>query len=351
MKQELISIIIPVYNAETFLPQCLDSVLKQTYTNFEVICVDDASSDNSFKILKDYVARDSRLSVFTKSNEGVSRARNFGINKAKGNLIMFVDADDWIDENTCKKAYEEMLNTKADVVMWGYTSEFSDHSSKKLVYSEHTIFDTVTVKQKLWRRFIGIIGKELAHPEKADSLCSVWGKLYKKNLIVDNEIRFIDLSEIGTYEDGMFNLQIFQYVKSAAYMPESLYHYRRTNDNSQTTKYRENLPEQWDHLFDLMQAYINTGKLGEVYQTALNNRIALSILGLGLNIKASGFRVGEQMKLIKKIIKADRYQKASAQLEMKYFPIHWKLFYGSAAHGLTLNVYLMLTVIRKIIYG
>lgn len=349
--QELISIVIPVYNAEAFLPQCLDSILAQTYKNIEVICVDDSSNDNSLMILQRYAQNDSRIKVFSKSNEGVSRARNYGIEKTAGELLMFVDADDWIDLECCSLAYEEMKANKADVVMWAYISESENWSVTKAIYTSKTTFNETEVKSKIHRRFIGIIGEELAHPEKADSLCTIWGKLYKKELITKNDIRFIDLNDIGTYEDGMFNLQVFQNVSSAVYLPEALYHYRRTNSNSLTSKYRERLPMQWNHLFDLMQKHINENNLGIEYAEALNNRIALSILGLGLNITMSDYSVKQQCSLIKNIITTDRYKKASANLNMQYFPLHWKIFYGSAKHGVVIGVYILLSVIRKIIYG
>ena len=115
--QQLISIIIPVYNAEKYLPQCLDSIIHQTYSYLEIICINDASTDGSLRVLNQFAENDPRVHVVDKPNEGVSRARNIGLQIATGQYIMFVDADDWIDADTCEKALAAMDNNQADIVM------------------------------------------------------------------------------------------------------------------------------------------------------------------------------------------------------------------------------------------
>jgi Glycosyltransferases involved in cell wall biogenesis len=98
--QPLISVIVPVYKAEEFLPKCINSILSQTYTNFELLLIDDGSPDNSGKICDEHASKDSRVRVFHKQNGGVSSARNLGLREARGEWISWVDADDWI-EKTC----------------------------------------------------------------------------------------------------------------------------------------------------------------------------------------------------------------------------------------------------------
>ena len=100
------SFIIPCYNVEEYLEECLDSVINQTFTDFEVICINDGSTDGSVKILDEFMQKDRRIKVIHKKNEGVSKARNEGIVKATGKYIMFVDADDWVDE----EQYNELIN-------------------------------------------------------------------------------------------------------------------------------------------------------------------------------------------------------------------------------------------------
>ena len=348
-KMSSISIIVPVYNAETYLPKCLDSLTNQTVHDIEIICVNDGSSDNSLSVLKKYQDRDNRIVIVDKANEGVSRARNDALVVSTGRYIMFVDSDDWLELDTCEKALYAMEKYESDVVMWSYVSENDGSQSYKEIFPEDRVFDREQTQKELHRRFIGILEGELSHPELADALCPVWGKLYKRNLIIDNQIGFIDLSEIGTYEDGMFNLEVFRYVNKVNYLNECLYHYRIDNLLSVTSGYRDKLFEQWQNLFDMMNRYISENDLDQKYIDALDNRIALSILGLGLNIVEAEFPLRKKLRILKSIISQDHYRIAYKKLEFMYFPIHWKLFYGCAKYKVTLGLYVLLVVIKKII--
>ena len=123
MDRALISIIVPIYNSEKYLKQCLDSLLQQSYTNIEIICIDDGSKDCSSEIVEEYMRYDNRVKLIKQENAGVSRTRNNGINYAQGEYIMFVDSDDWIDLNTCETALNSIIINDADTVMWSYVSE------------------------------------------------------------------------------------------------------------------------------------------------------------------------------------------------------------------------------------
>lgn len=348
-KKSLISIIIPVYNAEQYIAQCLESIISQTYKEIEILCINDGSSDNSIKILNEYKNKDSRIVVLDKENEGVSKTRNIGLKKAKGEYLMFVDADDWIDCDTCENAELAMQKNDCDVVLWSYISESQSRQSKKMLFPNDITFEKKEVREKIHRRLIGICDEELTHPELADSLCTVWGKLYKKEIILENNISFVDLAQIGTYEDGIFNLEVFYYVNRAIYLNKTFYHYRRENENSITSKYREKLFSQWQNLFWLMENYIEEKDLSNTYNRALSNRISLSILGLGLNELACQCSSFEKIKKIRKILINKRYREAYKNLELQYFPFYWKVFYGLAKCGNALGVYLLLAVIKKII--
>ena len=348
-EKPLVSIIVPIFNVEKYLSECIDSILSQTYENIEIILIDDGSTDKSAEICDKYALKDKRVRVIHKINGGVSAARNDALQQANGQLIMFVDSDDWINSETCETAVSTMQESGADVVMWTYISENNGNQSPKIIFGSDTIFEGTNVKEKLHRRLFGLTGEELANPELADSLCPVWGKLYKKELILDNNISFVDLSKIGTYEDGLFNIEVFSNVEKAVYLNKFLYHYRRENTSSVTSGYRKYLFEKWQHLFDLMQEYIDKNNLPNDYQTALNNRIALSILGLGLNIISCDCSAVKKIKMIKEIIKSDRYKNAYKDLCFTYFPVHWKMFYRFAKQGNAVGVYLLLKVIDTII--
>ena len=164
---ELISIIVPVYNSQQYLRQCLESLLNQTYKNLQIICIDDGSTDDSLSILNSYKKKDKRIYIYSKKNEGVSQARNYGLSMAKGKYIMFVDSDDWIDICTCEIVTEF---SEYDLVMWPYVREMGDCSRKKQIFNNDIKFNNNEVKQKLHRRMIGVLGEELRRPENADAL-------------------------------------------------------------------------------------------------------------------------------------------------------------------------------------
>lgn len=345
----LISIIVPVYNVEIFLPQCLDSLVNQTYSNIEIICVNDGSTDGSLGVLKRYSKIDNRIIIINQKNSGVSKARNNGISYANGIYTMFVDGDDWIECNTCESVLAKIKQTDADVVLYPYIRENVTASLKKNIFaSEEIVFADQEVKDELHRRFIGSTKQELAYPESADALCTVWGKLYKTEIIKEKNIQFIDLKKIGTYEDGMFNLLYFQYVYKAVYVNKYFYHYRKTNDISLTSKYRPDLYKQWQNLFSMMAEYIKENHLPHEYKEALYNRIALSILGLGLNIMGSDYGMVTKIKMIHEIIASDRYQKVYRKLDYRYFPIHWKVFFKCARYKCASGIYILLKAINLV---
>ena len=178
-EQPLVSVIIPVYNVERYLAQCLDSVINQTYPNLEIICVNDGSRDGSPDILRRYADEDARIQVIDKANGGVSRARNDALDCARGEYIMFVDSDDWVEPDACENAVNAMREYDADIVMWSYVSETENRSSRKVIFPETTVFEKEEVRAKLHRRFVGAMGEELSHPELVDSLCPVSSRSFR----------------------------------------------------------------------------------------------------------------------------------------------------------------------------
>lgn len=345
MNDALVSIIVPVYNVEKYLPKCLDSLICQTYKNIEIICVNDGSPDNSLAILEAYAKKDERIRIISQENKGASEARNNALNNANGEYIMFVDGDDWVDTDTIEIAFNTLKEHNADVVMWDYVREFENASLPKNIYKENKIFKDGDIRL-LHRKFAGPVGSELKTPENADALAPACVKLYKRECIYDYDIRFFDIRKIGTYEDGLFNFEIFQNIKKVVYINKPLYHYRKNNSGSTTSVYKENLISQHELVHKYILEQIKQKSLDSSYETALSNRIALELVGYGLNIL---HLKKDRIKKIKSIIKNPYYKDAYNQLEFKYFPIHWKLFYGFAKHGFATGVYLLLLCIKKIL--
>lgn len=346
---DLVSIVLPIYNVEKFLPKCLDSVVKQTYKNLEIICVNDGSPDGSADIVKKYAEKDNRIILINQKNAGLSGARNTGIEAAGGEYIMFLDSDDWIGERTCEAAVEQIKKESAQLVMWNYTREFPDKSIPKNIFETNgkstLVFENDTM-QTLHRRIAGLTGSELSVPENADSAVTAWGKLFRTEIIKDNGLTFTDTKVIGT-EDALFNLESFCYIKKAVFINEYFNHYRKDNETSLTRKYKASLFSQWQELYTRMGKIIKEKNLP--FDAALNNRIALSIIGIGLNEIINNSSAKEKIKKLKAVITSPRYKKAYTDLEIKYFPIHWKLFFTFCKMGSGVGVYILIKCIDRLI--
>ena len=335
-----ISIIVPVYNVAPYLRQCLDSLVGQTYRDIEIICVDDGSTDESGEILDQYAADDPRIRVIHIGNSGVSAARNLALDRVSGDYVIFVDGDDWIETSTCETVLA--MASRYDLVMWPYVREYPDHSEPKEIFPDTRSFDK-TGCRALHRRMIGLWGGELSHPENADALSTVWGKLYRRTIIEQHHLRFTDLKQIGTYEDGLFDLRYFAHISSAAYIPAYLNHYRK--GSGMTSRYRERLSAQWRTLFSLMQTYIRENDLGQDFSEALQNRISLSIIGLGLNAMALPSR--DALQEIRGILSDPGYRAAVKTLPMRYFPPHWWVFFACCKLNFAEGVFLLLKAMER----
>lgn len=342
MEKPLVSIIIPVYNVEQYLPQCLDSVLSQTYTNIEVICVNDGSPDNSIDILREYESSDSRIRVIEINNHGLSYARNIGAENANGEFIMYLDSDDWVDAETIEIALDNAIQSDADLVLWNYMKEYSDRSVPVDVFTEKILFSRDTFNN-LYQQLIGLTGPMLKSPAKCDSISTAWGKLYKTSIILENDLTFVDTKVIGT-EDLLFNAEYFGNCKTAIALPNRFNHYRKQNLDSLARRYKPLLFQQWTEL----QRRLKTVCMGkEFLAQSYNNRIALSLIGLGINVMESPDTVSRKYNEIRNIITLPRYERALAKIELRYMPIHWRFFFWCARHKITHCLMLLLYVIYK----
>lgn len=342
----MISIIVPVYNVAPYLPQCLDSLVNQTYRNLEIICVNDGSKDNSLEILEEYAQKDKRIRIISRENKGISCSRNEALDIAKGEWTMFVDSDDWIDLNTCEFAMNLALQHQADIVMWAYMREFKNQSLPKYYISETTIWEENI--SHLHRRIVGPIDKELSRPDTLDSWGTIWGKLYKSSFIhQNNPIRFVDTKQIGSAEDVLFNIAYIGQISKAIYVPETWYHYRK--GESYTSSYKADLPQKWEKLYQEIEKEITNQQLGIDFTQAYENRISLGIIGLGLNEMYAKTSLKEKHKRIQALLERKEFRNAIQSFPICYLPIHWKFFFYLVKKDCVIGTILLLLVIQKLI--
>lgn len=208
----LISIVVPVYKVEPYLAQCIESILRQTYSNFELILVDDGSPDRSGAICDEFAKQDSRIRVIHKKNDGVSKARNIGINRAKGEWLCFVDADDLLDSQYLQK-FHERIDLDSDYCIQGSFNISEEHITPRWQYLDQDF----------------IIGEDVI---TTDILRNVvpWGKLFRLDIIRDNDITFNEYISRG--EDTLFCIDFLYHTKKISTIGYSGYYYRRNNSNS-----------------------------------------------------------------------------------------------------------------------
>ena len=341
-----VSIIVPVYNVAPYLRQCMDSLINQTYRNIEIICVNDGATDESGAILAEYAAKDSTIKVISQKNAGLSAARNVGFSFATGDYVMYVDSDDWIDLETCETAVAIAVKHKADIVFWPYIREFQNAQRPKTLFcDDYIVFDEEEFFTQVYETIVGLHGAFLKHPENADTLVTAWGKLYRRKLLVENNAAFVSTKEIGT-EDALFNMQALKSVECGVYVRKYFNHYRKNNATSLTSTHKPNLNVQWKRLFEHMLHTIEDVPHNEELLAALNNRISLSIIGLGLNALALPNR--EALKEIRGILSEKEYRAAIKTLPMRYFPPHWWAFFACCKLNFASGVFLLLKCMERI---
>jgi glycosyltransferase involved in cell wall biosynthesis len=243
----MVSIIIPIYKAEKFIRRCIDSVLTQTYKDWELILVDDGSPDNSGRICDEYSQKDSRIRVFHKHNGGVSSARNIGLDEARGDRITFIDADDYVFKNYL----EVLISSEADLVTCGFKGINKMGSTPKKGYYEGTSFRTNIP--------IFYNTKQTATP---------WAKLFKRSIIESNNLRFDQALKLT--EDTVFVFHYLAYCASLEEFSEQLYFYDGIWGGSQKYKLTwDEVEYMCDAIFDavhnlenIFECNINTIDLG-----------------------------------------------------------------------------------------
>ncbi|MBQ9246368.1 glycosyltransferase [bacterium] len=237
-----VSVILPVYNVEQYLPKCLASVVQQTLKDIEIICVNDGSTDNCLKILEDFKSKDNRIKIINKQNAGLGNARNTGLEEAKGEYISFIDSDDYIDENFLELLYTEATENDADVACGGIKRENDGKTHFLINYSQTVITDDVYQKINV---------------SKATQFSFVWNKIYKHSFLKENELKF--MPDVN-FEDLVYTPQIMLKSNVLVTVPNTFYHYiKREKSIFQDT---ENIDLQKDKLFSLKfmcEYYKNAG--------------------------------------------------------------------------------------------
>ena len=222
----IVSIIIPVYNVEKYIRQCLDSVISQTYHDLEIILVDDGSTDSSGSICDDYACIDERIKVYHTANHGLSAARNYGIDCAQGEYIAFLDSDDWFTRNAIQTFLTTAQETRADIVACRYYDEYVDKTAESSGLLESCIVEGDAVLAFL-----------VLEPRIS---VAVWNKFYRVSLF--ETIRF---PEGRIFEDMATTWRVFSQCEKLVNIPDCLIHYRRRENSLSNIHSLQSLTDYW----------------------------------------------------------------------------------------------------------
>ena len=278
----MFSVIVPIYNSEKYLGSCITSILDQTFQDFELILVDDSSTDSSLSICNEYAKKDQRIIVVCQNkNEGVSSARNAGLAKATGEWIMFLDSDDYLRRNACERIWAESLEEKTDIIVFG-TDIFPVYPEVSNWYK--TVLYTSTHRHNKFDPDFFFADDSGAKP-------FVWRQAFSHEILTKTKIKFHEEMRFG--EDLMFQFEIFPMAKYFSFIADRLYNYRWIREGSLMSKADSNLEykmEQHVEMVNIITTYWNKHgfikKYGTQYLTWLLEFMVPDLCRMKLKNKA-----------------------------------------------------------------
>lgn len=209
-----ISIIIAAYNIEDYIERCMSSVVNQTYSNLDIVVVNDGSTDNTLNIINSFSENDVRINVINQSNKGLLASRKIGFNHSQGDYILFIDGDDWLEEDAIEIMYNAMVNDNCDIIQCKYYKRYDNGKTVKFIEKNRGIIDPD-------RLIEGVLLCDINH--------NVWTKLIRKDYIIENNIYFMDNITFG--EDLAFTFELFKSRPKVKIIDDALYNYYQRSDS------------------------------------------------------------------------------------------------------------------------
>lgn len=314
-----VSVIVPIYNVEKYLPECIESLCSQTLSDIEIILVDDGSPDNSGKICDEFASKDSRIKVLHKKNGGVGAARNDGMNMATGEYVIFVDSDDYVPKDAYEKMYAKAKEEDVDIVL----ADLYQDIDGKLVYAKFFKEPFVTSDRNYLDQLIqaDFYRTYCPNPPESGAAFGYGGpttKLVRRQMLIENNISF-DVTVKGIFDDIIYTAYIFAVAKNVAYISEPVYFYRLL-DTSITQTYKANMPEINSAIFvaweNFIHQYGQAGQFQKAYYANVIRRLAQSMSKYFFN-ENNPKSYKEIKKELKKTLKTEPYATAIRNVELK----------------------------------
>jgi len=314
MEKGLVSIVLPIYNVEKFLDRCVKSVINQSYTNLEIILVDDGSPDGCPQKCEDWAQKDKRIKVVHKANAGLGMARNTGIENASGEYICFFDSDDYIVLDAIEKAYNRIKQYKAEIVLFGFSNVGSDGRTKKckIPQTDKEFYEGDEVQN--------IVLPDLIAPnpltgEKTYLCMSAWACMYSMSIIKENDWRFAS-ERLYISEDVYSLLYLYRVISSVVILPEALYFYCE-NRTSLTHTYRKDRYDKNKLCYESCQKACDELDYNQDVKDRLSFQYVSNIIGTLKIVVAADCSRSEQIQNLKEIITDQFFQKVLHQMNIK----------------------------------
>ncbi len=255
-----VTVIMPVYNEQSYLAVALDSVLSQTLSDIEIICIDDGSTDASLEILKEYHAKDERVRILTENNAGPALARNNGIRRARGEYLAFLDADDFYEPTFLEELYELAKSENLDIAIARY--DFYNSTQAK--------FEAFSTAEYSGIYEPGKVTSKSEHPDKilASSISSAWNKLYNRSFVIDNGLSF--LTNVRVYEDVYFAVNSMALAQRIGKVHEVLMHHRIHSEQSRVKMFSKYYPQVPDVYLKIQEFLMQHGMYAPLSRAYLN---------------------------------------------------------------------------------
>lgn len=315
MSKNKITVIVPIYNKEKYIEECINSLTNQTLQEIEIICINDGSTDNSKKIIESISKKEPKIKIINQKNKGPGHARNQGLKNAKGEYIAFIDADDWIEQNTLENLYKKAKKDNSDLVLFNAIEHLPENKTRKRIYYPETIekpFNYQTKKDIVMNNYLIV--------------CT---KLHKRKFLENNQIQFLNQ---GLFEDVYFHIKSTIKAEKISYINEILYNYRRTQKNTRQT---QSLKSKESFIFiDTLEEVKKLLIKEKVYTQLEENFLQLKLRELK-NILENTQQQEEFFKILKKNFKQDNISPQT----LKKLNIEEQKFYNNITQSENIQEY------------
>lgn len=332
MNKPKISVIMPVYNVEQYVSKSIESIINQSFSDFELIIINDGSTDKSKEIIEKYANLDSRITIINKKNEGVASARNLGIDRAVGKYLFFCDSDDYAEKDMLESLYKKIEEKDAEIVISGFFMQYNENEHIKN-------YKVSTEKEYYFLQSTDFINN-MYEFIKMNLINTPWNKLYLNKIIKKENLRF----ENRFGEDAFFNVNYLKIINKILIIPDTLYYWNRSRENSETDKIYKDinafLNEKYSVFIKLKELYKNNQENMKLF----NNYFASRVVQFVQELANAEINLTEKKKILKEMFQKEEIinvfkdvRAESKLLFLCYLPLKLKMINLSLIMGYVIN--------------